>query len=421
MRVQFVDSIQIEGGISLQGQIKVQGSKNATLPILAATVLIHGISIIENCPRIADVNTMVKLLQNIGCTVNFKDHSIIVDATSVKESRLPKEDVTKMRSSIMLMGALLGRLKRVSLDYPGGCVIGKRPVDFHLQALKNLGITIEEEENSIIAFTEYMTGCDIHLPFASVGATENCILAAVCAQGKTKIFNAAKEPEISALCQFLNQTGAKIQGIGTSCIIIEGVESLHGTTFCVPSDRIVAGTYVFACVACGGDISLLQAPTKQMGSIISCAERMGSKIMIEKNSLRILRNEQIHAIPYIKTEVYPGFPTDIQSMLMVACALAEGTSRIEETIFENRYKMVKELRTMGAKVKIDGSNAYITGVSKLQGKHVIAEELRGGAALVIAGMAAYGITVVNNKYFIDRGYEDICKDLSRLGARINVE
>ncbi len=416
-----MDSIQIEGGISLQGQIKVQGSKNATLPILAATVLIHGTSIIDNCPRIADVSTMVKLLQNIGCSVTFEEHSIIVDATKVRESRLPKEDVIKMRSSIMLMGALLGRLKQVSLDYPGGCVIGKRPVDFHLQALKNLGITIEEEDNSILAFTKRLIGNEIHLPFASVGATENCILAAVCAEGNTKIYNAAKEPEITALCQFLNKAGGKIQGMGTACITIEGVEGLHGASFRVPSDRIVAGTYVFACVACGGDISLLQAPTKQMECMISCAEQMGGKVVKEENKLMISRHEQIHAIPYIKTAIYPGFPTDMQSMLMVACALAEGTSRIEETIFENRYKMVKELKTMGAKVAIDGANAYITGVGRLQGKHVIAEELRGGAALVIAGMAAYGITVVGNKYFIDRGYEDICKDLSILGARISVE
>ncbi len=416
-----MDSIQIEGGIPLQGQIKIQGSKNATLPILAATVLIHGISRIDNCPMIADVNAMVKLLQNIGCAVTFENHSIIVDATRVRESRLPKEEVIKMRSSFMLMGALLGRLKQVSLDYPGGCVIGKRPVDFHLQALKNLGITIEEEENSIIAFTKRLIGNDIHLPFASVGATENCILAAVRAEGNTRIYNAAKEPEIMALCQFLNQAGAKIQGMGTACITIEGVAGLHGAVFRVPSDRIVAGTYVFACVACGGEISLLQAPVKQMDSMISCAEQMGSKIVAEGNQLRISRHGPIHAMPYIKTAIYPGFPTDMQSVLMVACALADGTSRIEETIFENRFKIVKELKTMGARAVVDETNAYITGVGRLQGKHVIAEELRGGAALVIAGMAAYGITVVSNKYFIDRGYEDICKDLSRLGAKISVE
>ena len=416
-----MDSIQIEGGICLYGQTKIQGSKNATLPILAATVLIDGTSRIENCPDIADVSAMINLLRSIGCIVTKEKEAIVIDAAKVVKSNLPQEEVTKMRSSIMLMGALIGRTKSITLDYPGGCIIGKRPVDIHLMALRRLGVQIEETENTIHAWTTGLRGSSIFLPFSSVGATENCILAGVCAEGVTHILNAAREPEIDALCEFLIRAGACIEGAGTTHITIMGVEGLHSVAYRVPNDRIVAGTYALAGVICGGEITLLETPTEHMQKIMEVIRHLGATIWEENNRLIIRRLQTIRALPYLKTEIYPGFPTDLQSMLMVACTSANGRSIIEETIFENRYKIVKDLCAMGADIEVENTKAYIGGKTRLQGKHVIAEELRGGAALVLAGMAAKGTTVVENKYFIDRGYENICADLSQLGSRICVK
>lgn len=413
-----MDSIQIEGGFPLYGSTRIQGSKNATLPILAATVLVRGVSTIYNCPRIADVASMIKILENIGCRVRRRGCSVTVDASRIRNSWLPREDVVKMRSSIMLMGALLGRTGEVFLDFPGGCVIGERPVDIHLHALQQLGAVIMEEDESIAAKAGVLRGADIRLEFPSVGATENAILAAVTAKGDTIVRNAAKEPEISSLCGFLNGAGAKITGIGTDTLYIHGVSYLRSVAYCVPGDRIVAGTYLLGCIACGGSIELTNAPVAQMDAVIQCAECMGGRVNYDADSIRILMEGKRGPVPYLKTAIYPGFPTDLQSVLLVACSRCEGISTIEETIFENRFKIVKELNSMGANVGIDDRKVHIIGTQHLHGKFVVAEELRGGAALVLAGMAAEGYTIVSNKYFIDRGYEDICGDLSRLGARV---
>lgn len=413
-------SIQVEGGFPLCGEVRIQGSKNATLPILAATVLIQGISIIENCPKIADVFSMVKILENIGCTVHWRGRSIIVNASGVKESRLPKEDVIKMRSSIMLLGSLLGRMGKISIDYPGGCIIGERPVDIHLMALRQLGARIMETDETIYAEAKHLMGAVIELPLSSVGATENSILAAVTADGITKIKNAAKEPEIISLCRFLHNAGAKIKGAGTDEIIIIGTKLRPFVRFHVPSDRIVAGTYLLGCVACCGEIQLNHAPVDHMSEIVQCARQMGCQVECKEHKIIAKMSKHRQPVSFMKTSVYPGFPTDLQSVLMVACSVADGRSTIEETIFENRFKIVKELKAMGADIEILESQVTVNGSGRLQGKSVIAEELRGGAALVVAGLAAQGITVVSNKYFIDRGYEDICKDLRKLGARISI-
>jgi len=409
-----MDSIQIKGGYTLTGETKIQGSKNATLPILAATVLIPGISVIDHCPRISDVDTMIKLLRNIGCVVEWDGDKAIVDATSVREYRLPREDVVKMRSSIMLMGAMLGRIGEVSLDYPGGCVIGKRPIDLHLMVLRNLGTSIEETNQKIHATATTLKGNMIRMTFNSVGATENCILAAVCARGVTQIRNAATEPEIAALCEFLQKAGAMIDGIGTSQLTILGVPALHSAVYEVPGDRIVAGTYLLAGIICGGKITLHEMPVSHMTSVIQTAKRLGASIKSWDKTVAVDRQGDIRGIPYIRTENYPGFPTDLQSALMAVCTKATEKSIIEETIFENRYKIVKELCAMGAKIEIQDQKAFIEGKATLYGKQVIAEELRGGAALV-----AENVTIVKNRHFIERGYVNICKDLRALGANVS--
>lgn len=415
-----MDTIHIFGGEKLCGQTNIQGSKNAALPILAATLLVPGISVIENCPDIADVASMIKLLQSVGCLVVREEHTIIVDASHVKENRLPAEHVTKMRSSIMLMGAMLGRTKEIVIDYPGGCVIGERPIDMHIEALRHLGIVFEKEDSKLRAYADTIEGSMLTLPFASVGATENVILAAVLAEGVTLLRNAAKEPEIIALCEFLNGAGAKISGIGTDILEIIGVSGLREGYYVVPSDRIVAGTYLFACAGCGGKIELCNVDIEHMHAVCESLSRMGAVLEYDEKNIRMEMKERPKTLPYVQTAVYPGFPTDLQSPLMTVLAVAEGTSVIEEAIFENRFRIVKELQAMGADIQTVGQYAKICGRECLYGRNVVAEELRGGAALVLAGLVAQGVTTVGNRTFIDRGYEDICQDLKNLGAKINV-
>ena len=414
-------TIHIFGGKKLCGQTTIQGSKNAVLPILAATLLIPGISVIENCPDITDVSLMIKLLQSVGCLVVREEHTVIVDASHIKGIKLPAEYVTKMRSSIMLMGSMLGRLREVFIDYPGGCVIGERPIDMHIHALRHLGIDFEKEENRLWAHTEKIIGNDVVLPFASVGATENVILAAVLAEGVTVLKNAAKEPEIIALCEFLNGAGAEIKGIGTDTIEITGVLDLQEGYYAVPSDRIVAGTYLLACAGCGGEIQLNHVNTTHLQSVYACLEKMGAVLEYDEHSIQMRMHQRLRMVPYVQTAVYPGFPTDLQSPLMAVLSIAEGTGIIEEAIFENRFHVVKELQAMGADIQTVGPYAKICGVECLHGKNVVAEELRGGAALVVAGLLAHGVTTVENRMFIDRGYEDICLDLKNLGAGINMK
>lgn len=415
-----MDTIHIFGGKRLCGQTKIQGSKNAALPILAATVLIPGISVIENCPKIADVYSMIRLLQSVGCFATWEDHTVIIDASHVKENRLPAEHVTKMRSSIMLMGAMLGRTNEIVIDYPGGCIIGERPINLHIEALQRLGAVFETKDCKLKAHADRLKGTLITLPFASVGATENVILAAVLAEGVTILKNAAKEPEIAALCEFLKGAGARIEGIGTDILQIKGVRSLREGYYVVPSDRIVAGTYLLACAGCGGRVTLTDVNTSHLTTVCSLLEQMGARLQYGENDILMEMQERPKALSYVRTEVYPGFPTDLQSPLMTVLTTADGTSMIEEAIFENRFRIVTELTGMGADIRIDGRKAVIVGRPVLYGKNVVAEELRGGAALVLAGMLAQGVTVVGNRSFIDRGYENICQDFKNLGAGINV-
>lgn len=415
-----MDSIHIYGGNLLRGETRIQGSKNAVLPILAATLLIKGTCVLRNCPRIADVYHMQNLLQELGCFVSWAGNTVTVNASEVSDMRMSGESVTRMRSSIMLLGAMLGRLGEVAMAYPGGCVIGQRPIDLHLAALRQMGVEIEEQDQLFTARAGKLKGMDYTLPFPSVGATENVLLAAVLAEGTTVLQNAAKEPEITALCEFLVQAGGRIEGVGTQRLVIQGVEALHEVKYTVPADRIVAGTYITAVLAAGGSIFLEQAPSEQLGALLEAAEAMGASTIVNEEGVGVDVIRRLKALPYLKTEVYDGFPTDLQSPMMAVMAVADGRSMIEERIFENRFRVVQALRKMGADIETVKNKAYICGVEKLEGKQVEAEELRGGAALVVAGLAAQGRTIIKNRHFIERGYENICKDLRNLGADINI-
>lgn len=413
-----LDSIHIRGGNALFGETTIQGSKNAVLPVMAAALLIQDVCVIENCPRISDVGHMQKLLEQIGCKINRTGKTMIIDARCVSEDSMSGESVTGMRSSVMLLGAMLGRFGQVTMAYPGGCVIGKRPIDMHLQALAKMGVEICEKDGYFTAKAGQFRGTVIQLPFASVGATENVILAAVAAKGVTVIKNAAREPEIVTLCEFLQKAGARIEGVGGSVLLIQGNAGLHGVRFRIPADRIVAGTYLFSVLGTGGHIFLKDAPVKQMCGMMKTAATLGADMTVSGEGLSVLAKKQREALPFIKTAVFPGFPTDLQSPLMAVLSVAEGISVIEETIFEDRFGMAEELCKMGADISLKGNRAVITGVSKLTGCEVSAGDLRGGAGLVLAGCMAEGETIVRNRHFIERGYEDICRDYQDLGVNI---
>lgn len=423
------ESIRMEGKKPLGGRIWIQGSKNAALPILAACMLIPGKCVLRGCPDISDIECMCSLLESTGSEVKRTEHQIEIDTCSVREHRLPEKYVSAMRSSVVLMGAMLGRLGEVHVNYPGGCVIGERPIDLHLYGLEKLGAQIWIEGKHIHAYADELRGAVIDLPFPSVGATQNIIMAAATAQGTTIIKNAAKEPEIIELCRFLNQAGADIDYSGTMLktgrIVIRGVEltKLHGIVYDIISDRIVAGTYLFAALAAGGEITLENIPIRQLGSICDTIRGMGAVIAVDtvhnEMTINACDRDQIVNVPYIETDVYPDFPTDLQSPLLVAACMAKGKLTVREKIFSSRFRIVEELRRMGADIAIEGDTAVVTGGRELEGRTVIARELRGGAALVIAGLCASGITTVADSGYIRRGYQDIVGDFTELGARIS--
>ena len=415
-----MDAIRIYGGNCLKGQTKIQGSKNASLPVLAATLLINGTCEIENCPYISDVFHMLRLLESLGCKVTREESLVRVDTGQLAECDMPADSVGVMRSSIMLLGALLARAGSVSMEYPGGCVIGKRPIDQHLYTLRRMGVEITEGPEEFCARAGRLHGAVHELPFVSVGVTENLILAAVLAEGETVIHPAAREPEIQALCEFLISAGGRISGAGTDRLVIEGVKKLHPVRFRVPADRIVAGTYLAACMCAGGRVFLEDAPCGQMESVLACAEKMGVRLSPSPEGLHVEGRACKGLAEDLVTAVYPGFPTDLQSLFMVAMAFSGQGGRIEETVFENRFRIVPELVKMGADIRVEGNRACVQGGRTLHNTIVEAKELRGGAALVVAALAAEGTGIVTNRHFIDRGYEDITRSLRDLGADIEL-
>lgn len=425
-------SICMEGGKALEGKVHIQGSKNAALPVLAASLLIPDTCILKNVPYITDINCMENLLKSTGAVLEEKQevHVLRINAQNIREYRLPTKYVSAMRSSVVLMGALLGRLGEVIVDYPGGCVIGKRPIDLHLQGLEKLGAQIWTDKNRIHAYADELKGAQICFPFPSVGATQNTILAAVTARGTTVIKNAAREPEVTALCDFLKKAGADIElgddFITTGKIVIHGVEvsRLQGVEYEIIPDRIVAGTYMFAVLGTGGCIELENAPVAQLYSVCDLIRKMGGDIAADSEIGRLwVRAEEkrnIKNVPFAETGEYPAFPTDLQSPLLACACVSDGELVIKERIFSSRFKVVEELVRMGADIEIlNDESVRVRGVGRLEGRTVIARELRGGAALVIAGLAARGITNVADICYIKRGYQDIVGDLRGLGARIS--
>ena len=396
----------IDGGHKISGEIDVQGAKNAVLPILAATVLADGASEIHNCPSLRDVDKTDQVLEDLGCAVNRGDHTVTVDAGGIKCCRICEELMREMRSSIVFLGAIIARCKEAVVSMPGGCPIGLRPIDLHLKALRALGIDISEEHGYIKCRAGKIKGADIHLDFPSVGATENIMLAAVTADGVTTIQNAAREPEIIDLGLFLRAMG---------------VDKLHGALYTIMPDRIVAATYLAAAAATGGTITLKKSNPRDMGAMLHVLREMGADIRCAGGTITLTSPKRLKSVHTIKTMPYPGFPTDIQSPFMALAALADGTSVFVENIFENRFQHVDELTRMGADIKVTGRSAVVRGVESLSGANVVARELRGGAALVIAALAANGRTTINGTEFIDRGYENIETYLTDCGAVIRRE
>jgi len=413
-----LSSFIIEGGRKLSGEFPIQGAKNAVLPVLAATVLTSGKSIISNCPDLSDVKNTIEVLENLGCRVKRNHDRIEIDPSDVESYTIPEHLMRKMRSSIIFLGAIVARHKKASVSMPGGCEIGLRPIDLHLKALKSLGIKISEEHGYINCTADKIKGAKIHLDFPSVGATENIMLAGAMAEGTTIIENAAREPEILDLQKFLNRMGAKIQGAGGSTIRIDGVKELFGAEHTIMPDRIAAGTYLLGAAITQGELLLTNADSTHMGAILNSLSDMGAKIYSEKNKIGIKMNKRPLSIPSIKTMPYPGFPTDIQSPFMALSSVADGTTVFVENIFENRFQHVDELKRMGADIRIDGRCAVVVGTPHLTGAKVVAKELRGGAALIIAALSAVGKTEIENIKYIDRGYENIEKYLSMCGADI---
>lgn len=410
----------VNGGNRLNGEVNISGAKNAILPILAATVIDGNESTIFNVPNLRDVEIMEKILLSLGCNVKHVGNIMWVDSSTLNKIEIPEELVREMRSSIILMGAMLSRTGETRISYPGGCEIGPRPIDMHLKALRELGAEIDESHGYIYCKTNGLIGTEIQLDYPSVGATENIILAAVKAKGTTVIRNAAREPEIIDLQNYLNNAGAKIKGSGNSVIIIEGVEKLKNVNHNTMPDRIVAGTFMVASAITKGEIIIKNVVVDHLQSINAKLKEAGCSIYTDEKSLKIIGPKKIYPIEMTQTLPYPGFPTDMQAQLMALLSIASGTSIITETVFENRFKHAEELIRMGANIKTFGKVAVIKGVKELTGAKTTAKDLRGGACLVLAGLAAGGQTEIENIYHIKRGYEDFHIRLREIGADIKL-
>lgn len=415
-----MSSIIVHGGHPITGEMKIQGSKNAALPILAASILIHGITVIKHCPKITDVFCMIEILKQLGCQISWEENStLIIDSSSIEKVRLPLEEAGKMRSSITLLGALLGRKREAFIPYPGGCSIGKRPIDIHLTVLKELGIEIEQTEKEVYAKKTKAPSGKVMLSFPSVGATQNAVLASIYSDSQVILKNCAIEPEVTELCYFLNQAGAKIEGIGSKTLIIHGVSRLQEVTYEIRGDRIAAGTYLAAAVMTRGSLTVKKIDPKELSSVLELYQKMGNFVKVYQDAIFLdaSKRKYLEALN-VTTEPYPGFPTDMQSQVMSLMTIANGKSEIIENVFEDRFKTAAELNKMGAEITIEENpkRALIQGVKQLSKAEVIAPDLRGGAALVIAALQAEGETKIENAFYIERGYEDIVGTLRDLGG-----
>lgn len=413
-----MEKICIVGKNKLKGEIRVQGSKNSTLPIIAATILCEGETVLHNCPRLTDIDAAINILSHLGCRTRREDTTLIIDSSDIVRCDISEKLMHEMRSSIVFLGALLARCGKATLSTPGGCEIGLRPIDLHLKALRDLGAEIKEEGGRLYCETpDGIKGKEITLVFPSVGATENILIASSLGKGRTILNNAAREPEIKNLADFLTLCGAKIFFADEGRIIIDGAKKLHGCEFEVISDRIAASTYMAAAAVTGGEIDILDFPVNDIIPVLPQFEASGCLVTAEKKRLHIKAPERLRGMGTVRTMPYPGFPTDFQAPAMAMASVADGTTIFIETIFESRYKHVSELKRMGAEITTQGAVAVVQG-RRLSGANVYAEDLRGGAALVLAGLSSEGKTEVYNLKHIDRGYEKIEENLLSLGAEI---
>ena len=413
-----MDKFIIEGGGKLYGRTEIQAAKNSVLPLLAASVLTDEQVTIRDVPAISDVENMLHILSELGCGISRTADSVIIDSVNAVSHEIPARLTKELRSSVFMLGSVLTRFHRAKISYPGGCDIGLRPIDLHLSGLKRLDVKIEEDNGYILCSCDKLTGADILLDFPSVGATENIILAAVKAEGTTVIRNAAKEPEIVDLQNFLNKMGGKISGAGGSTVIVEGVEKLHGVEYTPIKDRIEAGTFLIAAASCGGEIEIEGVPQENIAALLHKLRENGCKIHIKNDKITLKSNGRLRAAELIETTPFPGFPTDLQAQFSALACTAAGTTLVVENLFETRYKYAGELKRMGADITVRGRNAVIRGVEKLHGACMTAGDLRGGAALVIAALKAEGESSVADLSHIDRGYADFEYKLKKLGARI---
>lgn len=411
--------ILIEGKHKLQGDVTIHGAKNSALPVLAAALLAKGISEIHNCPTLSDVAASVRILRYLGCSVSRTDGCVVIDSSGLNRSDIPDTLMREMRSSIVFLGAIAARTGEAHMSFPGGCELGTRPIDLHLSALRQLGMEILEERGRLECRVKgRLQGTTIALSFPSVGATENILLASATARGTTLILNAAREPEITDLCDYLNRCGARISGAGESNITVEGVDALTGCRHSVIPDRIETVTYMAAAAVTGGSLMLKGARPDHIATVLPAFEESGCLLTTQSDRIAISAPPRLHRVRSVRTMPYPGFPTDAQAPTMAMTSIADGTSVFIENIFESRYKHVGELLRLGAKIKVEGRVAVVEGVPCLSGAQVECTDLRGGAALIIAGLGADGTTEVTQIQHIDRGYEHLEQCLQNVGAVI---
>lgn len=413
-----MSEFRITGGRRLSGEVSIHGAKNSVLPILAAAVLAPGVSVIHNCPRLSDVTASLAILEHLGCKTAREGDTVTVDAACLSRCDVPDELMREMRSSVIFLGAILARTGRAEMNLPGGCELGPRPIDLHLAAMRALGAEIGEGPGGLHCTASRLVGREINLSLPSVGATENIMLAACGAEGITTILNAAREPEIVDLQDFLNAIGARVRGAGSSVISVEGKRPLHGGEHTVMGDRIVAATYLTAAATAGGDVAVRGVDYRHLSTVTAILREGGCEVRSGKNAVRLTCNAPLRAVRPIHTAPYPGFPTDAQAPVMAALASGTGTTVFVENMFENRYRHVDELARMGADIRVEGRVAVVCGVPRLHGSSLKASDLRGGAALTVAALGAEGETVLTGLHHIDRGYERLEDDLRALGAEI---
>lgn len=419
-----MDSIQVEKSPPLHGEVRISGSKNAALPIMAATLLCEEAVVLENVPDLADIHGMERLLCSMGAVTHYESAAkrVEIDPTRVRWIEAPYDLVRKMRASFFVLGPLVGRHRHARVSMPGGCAIGARPVNIHLKALESLGVRIEVEHGYVVADGHQLRGGPVNLDFPSVGATENALCAAVLAPGETVIENAAREPEVTDLADFLVAGGARIEGQGTSTLHVQGVDRLSLKTYPIIPDRIEAGTYLAAAALAGGEVRIRGCRQKDLIAFLADLRQTGTELEVESqgplDDILVRRTNPIQPISEVVTLPFPGFPTDLQAQMMAVLCLAEGASIVRETIFENRFMHVSELNRMGADITINGNTAIVRGVRELSGSPVMASDLRASAALVIAGLVARGTTDILRVYHLDRGYEHIETKLAGLGANV---